>query len=306
MDVRTGTWLNTIDGRLRRRLPRPVYAGMLRSFHGARTLVGRNPGRGRLLPDFVVIGAAKAGTTSVYAWLCEHPFVMRPRRKEIDYFSFYHYRGTDWYRHHFPLASARSAFAAEQGRAFITGEASPNYMLYEEAPRRIAKLIPGVKLIVVLRNPADRAYSQYQMRRRDGREPIESFANALEVEEPSFVTTGNGVGGRVLDGRREKDWRTYLSRGRYAEQLERWFECFALEQFCILELGELAADPLTVLGHLYEFLELPPRDSDHLEARFRAKYEPMPGEVRARLLEYFRPHNQRLYELLGRRFAWDE
>ncbi|HEY6397495.1 MAG TPA: sulfotransferase domain-containing protein [Solirubrobacteraceae bacterium] len=283
-----------------------MYEGMLQGFHGARRLLGRSPGRGRVLPDFVIIGAAKAGTTSVYAWLCEHPFVKRARRKEIDYFTYHHYRGADWYRHHFPPTADRSAFATEHGRPFITGEASPSYLLDESAPRRMAKLLPDIKLIVALRNPADRAYSQFQMRRRDGEEPIESFADALEVEDPRFAAIDSGSALAGSDRRREKDWRTYLSRGRYAEQLERWFACFPVEQFHIVELGELAADPLAATGALYEFLGLPPGAGHHLEARFRAEYEPMRAEVRDRLLEYFRPHNERLYELLGRQFAWDE
>lgn len=275
---------------------------MLRGFHGARTLVRRNPGRGRILPDFVIIGAAKAGTTSIYAWLCEHPFVRRPRRKEIDYFTLNHNRGIDWYRHHFPLSADRLAFAAEHGRPFITGEASPSYMLHELAPRRMAKLIPEVRLIVALRNPADRAYSQFQMRRRTGHEPLESFVEALELEDPRFAATG--ARRADADGRTEEDWRTYLSRGRYAEQLERWFRHFPREQFHIIELGELSAHPHRVLGELHEFLGLPTRDPEDLEARFRAEYEPMPPEVGARLAEYFRPHNARLYELLGREFDW--
>jgi hypothetical protein len=270
---------------------------MLRGFHGARTLVGRNPGRGRVLPDFVLIGAAKCGTTSLYAWLCEHPFVRRPRRKEIDYFTFHHYRGPDWYRHNFPLASDRKAFAAEHGRPFITGEASPNYMFHEQVPQLMAKLLPDVKLLVALRNPVDRAHSQFHMRRRQDQEPLESFGDALEAEDSQFVGGDSGAKNRR---------RTYLRRGRYAEQLERWFAHFPAEQFHIVELGELSADPQRILGELRQFLGLAPGGSDELEARFTAKYESMPTDVRAHLVEYFRPHNQRLYELLGREFAWDE
>jgi Sulfotransferase domain len=306
MELRGGTWLNAVDRRLRRRLPSPVYTGMLRGFHGARTLVGRNPGRGRVLPDYVLIGAAKCGTTSLYAWLSEHPFVHRPRRKEIDYFTFHYYRGPDWYRHHFPFASDRQAFAAEHGRPFITGEASPNYMLHEQVPQRMAKLMPDVKLLVALRNPVDRAYSQFHMRRRTDQEPLESFAEALEAEDPGFATHGGGASVNLGWASAANGWRTYLSRGLYAEQLERWFAHFPREQFHIVELGELAAEPHRVLGELYQFLGLIPEASGDLEARFTAKYESMPADTRARLAEYYRPHNQRLYELLGREFGWDE
>jgi hypothetical protein len=298
MDRRTQTWLNQVDGGLRHKLPRPLYTAMLQGYHVGRMVTRRNPGRGRVLPDLVIIGAAKCGTTSVYAWLCEHPDVKRPRRKEIDYFSVYHYRGNDWYRHHFPLSSERAAFAAEHGRPFITGEASPSYMLDEDAPRRMAQLIPAVKLIVQLRNPADRAYSQFQMRRRTGHEPLESFAKALEIEDPSFA---GGSGTPAAD-----EWRTYLKRGRYAEQLERWLHYFPREQFHVLALEDLHADPQAALCDLHEFLELAPHLPQQLQPRFTADYEPMRSDTRARLCEYFRPHNERLFELLGKEFAWNE
>lgn len=287
---REKTWLNSVDGRLRRRLPGPAYESMLSGYHGLRRVAGRNPGRGRTLPDFVIIGAAKAGTTSLYAWLCEHPDVVRARAKEIHYFSWFHYRGDDWYRYFFPLERERAAYVAEHGRPFITGEASPSYMLEAGAPQRMAKLIPDAKLIVQLRNPVDRAYSQFQMRRRDGQEPIESFPDAVETE-------GEQVGPAVN--------RTYVARGRYAEQLERWFKVFPREQFHVLAMEDLAVDPQGALDGVHEFLRLQPRRADNLDPRYVSKYDAMPPQDRARLTEYFRPHNERLYELLGRDFGWE-
>jgi hypothetical protein len=301
---RKRTWLNGVDGRLRRKLPAPVYRPLLATHHGLRTLARKNPGRGRLLPDFVIIGAAKAGTTSLYAWLCEHPCVERARAKEIHYFSYYHYRGADWYRHHFPLREERDAFATERGRPFLTGEASPSYMLDDRAPQRMAALIPDVKLIVQVRDPVDRAYSQFQMRRRDGEEPISSFAAALEREDPTFAATAAAArAARALDP--EGDWRTYLRRGRYAEQLVRWFEYFPRDQFHVVAMEDLAANPERSLNDVHEFLGLPPHRPDELKPLYTFQYDPMPPETRRRLVEYFKPHNERLSELLGRDFAWE-
>src|SRR6185312_13258232 len=104
----------------------------------------------------------------------EHPFVARPRRKEVDYFSWHYYRGEDWYRGHFPTAAERDAFAAAHGRPFLTGEGSPSYIWQRyPVPERMVRLIPEAKLIVSLRDPVERAYSQFHMRRRDGYEPVE-------------------------------------------------------------------------------------------------------------------------------------
>jgi len=284
------SWMNTVDRGLRHHLPRSAYAPMLAGYHGLRKVARRNPGRGRMLPEFVIIGAAKCGTTSLYAWLCDHPRVEKARMKEIHYFSFYHYRGDDWYRHFFPSERERRSFAAQHGRPFITGEASPSYMLDPLAPPRMAKLIPRAKLIVQLRNPVDRAYSQFQMRRREGEEPIESFMTAVDTEEhkrdPSVT-------------------RTYLARGRYAEQLERWFEFFPRTQIHILTMDELAADPQGVLDSVHGYLGIAPRRAEHLEPRFGAQYDPLPADARARLNDYFAAHNKRLYELLGEDFGWE-
>jgi Sulfotransferase domain len=299
------TWLNAVDGSLRARLPRPAYLSALAGYHGVRRLARRNPGRGRMLPDFVIIGAAKAGTTSVYAWLCEHPYVARARAKEIHYFSFYHYRGADWYRYHFPPERERASFAAEHGRPFITGEGSPTYLPDSDAPRRMGKLNPDVKLIVSLRDPVDRAYSQFQMRRRDGFEPVESFFTAAALEDGRV----DGGHARTLAAQANhshlKTGRTYLERSRYAEQLARWLNYFPREQLHVLTIEEMAADPQGCLDALHDFLGLPGHRPEHLEPQFRTQYDPLPEETRALLTGYFRPFNERLYELLGSDFGWE-
>ncbi len=300
------TFGNVVDRRLRRTLPRPAYQLMLGGFHGLRRATGRNPGRGRLLPDFAIIGAAKAGTTSLFAWLLEHPDVEGPAHKELNYFSYYHYRGTDWYRRHFPLERARAAFAAEHGRPFLTGEASPSYLLHERAPARMRDLLPGIKLIVQLRDPVDRAYSQFQMRRRDGEEPLESFAAAVEIEDERL----RDERARMLADPRYNSlevacW-SYLTRSRYAEQLERWFEHFPRAQFHFLTLEELAAEPQRALDGVTAFLDLSTRPADSFRVRFGFDYDPLPPETRAQLQAYFKPHNERLYELLGTDFGWHD
>ncbi len=296
---------DAVDRSLRRVLPRPAYEFLLGRYHGLRRVARRNPGRGRLLPEFVIIGAAKAGTTSLFAWLGEHPHVRTPSRKEINFFSYFHYRGEDWYRQHFPPERERAAFTAEHGRPFTTFEASPSYLLHPRAPERLAGLLPDARLIVQLRNPIDRAYSQYQMRRRDGEEPLEPFAAAVEAEEERLRAEWARMLRDARYSSHEVACWSYLMRGRYAEQLERWFAHVPRERFHVLTLEQLAADPQRVLAGVYDFLGLPQGPAVGLEARFSFDYEPLPAETRALLAEYFRPHNERLYELLGVDFGWE-
>src|SRR5262249_36171989 len=142
-------------------------------------------------PDFIIIGAAKSGTTTLYGALAEHPFV-RPctttdphllKTKEVHYFDYGFYRGENWYRSHFPLRNDANRFAQELGRPFLTGEPSPSYISHLWAPMRIRKRLPDVNLIAVFRNPVDRAYSQFKMSQKEGVEPLESLDEAVARED---------------------------------------------------------------------------------------------------------------------------
>jgi hypothetical protein len=256
-----------------------------------------------ILPDFVIIGAQKAGTTTIYRWLHEHPQVIA-HAKEIGYFSEHYRRGPDWYRSHFPLEWTRNRYIAEHGRPMVTGEATPEYLLDPHTPARMARLIPEVKLIVSLRNPVDRAYSQFQMNRRRGLEPIASFSEALALEDPRFGAAG-ASGPVARADQSMSTWTHYLGRGHYAEALLRWFEVFPRESFCILALSDLAENPAGAAATLEGFLGLAPHRYESLQAHNNGAYAPLQGPLREALIEYFRPHNERLYDLLGRDFDWE-
>jgi hypothetical protein len=296
--------LSELDVRARRRLPRPAYQTLVRGYHDVLTLTRASPGRGRLLPEFVIVGAAKAGTTSLYGWLGRHPFIRPAWKKEVHFFDYNHFRGADWYRSHFPLESERAAFATEHGRPFITGEASPSYISHPWVPERMAALLPDAKLIVALRNPVDRAYSQYQMSCRENEETLD-FAAAVRAEEARLAPER----ARLAADRRYNSWPigcwSYLMRSRYAEQLERWLAHFPRAQFHFLTLEELARDPQPVLDAVHEFLGVPAHAYPALQPLHTAAYSELDPELRAELVDYFRPHNERLYEMVGRDLGWD-
>ena len=300
--------------RVRKTLPQPVHDFVRDRYHDARTLARRNPGRGRLLPDFIVIGAAKSGTTTLYGALSRHPFV-RPcvaddayflGTKEIRFFDWGYSRGEDWYRSHFPLERERDEFAREQGRPFLTGEGSPSYIAHIWTPPRIRQLLPEVKLIAVLRNPVDRAYSQFQMSRKEGVENLESFEEAIAREEDRLRPEVDRMTADPYYTSWDYGSWSYLTRSRYAEQVERWLAHFPREQLLFLRAEDLFVEPQQVLDRTHEFLGLPVHRYESITPMNPGAYDDViPRETRARLAAYFRPHNDRLRELTGVDFGWD-
>src|SRR5690242_6983741 len=136
----------------------------------------------RLLPDFLIIGTQRGGTTSLYHYLEAHPCIGPSTTKEIHFFDRRVNKGIAWYRGHFPTRIEKYYVERLHGRAFITGEASPSYLFHPHVPRRIAKVLPHTKLIILLRNPIDRAYCQYYHSLELGYETL-SFEEAIQGEE---------------------------------------------------------------------------------------------------------------------------
>ncbi|OGW75559.1 MAG: hypothetical protein A2Z72_01390 [Omnitrophica bacterium RBG_13_46_9] len=258
----------------------------------------------RLLPDFLIIGGMKCGTDSLYFNLIKHPNVHPAFIKETYFFCHYYHCGLEWYRSHFPLALWKKANRI-MSRSFVTGEASPKYLFDMHVPKRVYQHLPRVRLIVLLRNPVDRAFSHYRMRARKGGDRL-SFEKALENEEK-----------RIQDDflkrcenehySAKKYWvYSYKARGIYVDQLKRWNEYFKREDMLILNSEEFDADTEKVYYKVLEFLGLPlwrPRRFEKFNVA--AGNLEMEKNTRKRLIEYFRPHNERLYEWLGYRFDWD-
>ena len=249
----------------------------------------------RPLPDFLILGAQKAGTTALYAYLRRHPAITGPSWKEVSFFDRHWARGEAWYRGNFPN------LARTRGR--LVGEASPSYVFHPLAPGRVRKLVPEARLVVLVRNPVDRALSHYNHEVALGREPL-SFEDALEAEEERL----RGEEERMAADPRyfSREWwsHTYKARGRYAEQLERWLAVFPRERLLVLPSDDLGADPAAAHARVLEFLGAAPHRLDAYPRVYEREYAPMRPETRERLAAEFEEPNRRLYELLGRDLAW--
>ncbi len=248
-------------------------------------------------PDFLIIGAQKSGTTSLYEYLCQHPSILPASKKEIHYFDKNYYKGRLWYRWHFPEKKTGGQ---------LTGEASPSYLFYPGAARRIYKALPRARLLVLLRNPVDRAISAYFHQRQKGVETL-SLEEALKREESRLARYRGRLGYGWLSARSNKNLRrfSYRTRGLYAQQLREYLRYFPREQVWI-EQGELFfARPKQMVKSSLRFLGLEasylpsdvyPRNVHH--------YGQIAASTRQMLEDFYRPHNEELYGLLGRRFDW--
>ena len=249
----------------------------------------------RPLPDFLVLGAQKAGTTALYEYLRRHPQISGPSWKEVSFFDRHWARGESWYRGNFPNVA--------RTRGKHVGEASPSYVFHPLAPRRVQEVVPEARLIVLVRNPVDRALSQYNHEVALGREPL-PFEEALDAEEERL----RGEQDRMASDPRyfSREWwsHTYKARGRYAEQLERWLAVFPREQLLVLPSDDLGSDPARAHAQVLEFLGASPQRLDSYPRVYEREYEPMKPETRQGLAAAFEEPNRRLYELLGRDLGW--
>lgn len=258
----------------------------------------------RVLPDALILGAQRAGSCSLYHALKAHPAFVPPSLNHIGYFSTRHGRGLAWYRSHFPLAAYAALVRAARG-GFATADNSPYYLFHPLAPGRASRVVPGARLVALLRNPVDRAYSHYWHARRIGVEEL-TFEDALDRES------------RRLEGEEAKlladsgyyshnhQHYSYLARGLYAAQLRRWLEFYPRERLLVLRAEDFHRDPAGTLQTTLRFLGLPevPLKAGPIRRHCAGEYPPMDARTRERLSRHFEPHNRELYRQLGVDFGW--
>lgn len=266
--------------------------------------VGSVTARSRQLPSFILVGAQRAGTTSLFRALMSHPLINAANyHKGVNYFDVNYSRDFRWYRGHFPT----SATLRSRGRGCsgdpITFEASGYYMFHPLAAERIARHLPDVRIVAMLRDPVERAYSAWKHELARGYE-TETFERALDLEDERF----SGQVERMVDDHSYQSFshrhHAYVRRGQYAEQLRRLHEFFPQNQVHVIESESFFTSPETTYGGLLDFLNLPPILPDRFDRWNGRPSSAMAAETRARLQEHFRSHDRDLAVLLGREPAW--
>src|SRR5215467_4460181 len=242
----------------------------------------------RFQPGFIVIGAQRCGTTSLFRDLIAHPQTVRPTfHKGINYFDLNYPRGADWYRGHFPVAAVARRRAARYGPP-VAFEASGYYLYHPFAMERLARDLPAVKLVVMVRDPVERAFSAYKHESARGFER-ESFEKALELEESRLA----GEISQMRDDPRYESFthrhHSYKRRGHYAEQLERVFRHFPCEQVHVIDSEAYFSQPAAVYRRLLEFLGLCSFEPADFRGRNARPGPPMESKTRHMLEQYYAP-----------------
>ena len=262
----------------------------------------------RQLPDFIIIGAGRAGTTALYSYLIQHPLIaaaLTDNNESVADLHFFEYiisNNIQWYKSHFPILFSKSN---KHKNSFITGEYTSTYMYHPDVPKRIFNLLPKIKLIVILRNPIDKAYSTYQQQFRFG-EYTTSFEDTINAE---FRRIDLNKDFPELNSN-NYDFENFVAQniirhGVYADYLETWLKIFDRKQILILNSDDLKKSTNETLHRVFKFLNISNYDIKDTSQVNVGKYPPISKITRKKLIEFFKPHNQRLNKLLDTEFDWD-
>jgi hypothetical protein len=263
-------------------------------------------------PDFMIIGVAKAGTTSLFQYLTQHPAVVIPTIKELKYFENKNrQRGLRWYLANFPLK--------EDAKNKLAFEASPTYLYMKQSPERIAHLFPGMKFIVILRDPVKRSFSHWNFY-HDQSNPQNramyyderTFEQAVEEELNDELTN-------------IPDYKLYLYKSMYSQHLKHWYQYYPPEKILTLDFENLKNNPKYILKKVTEFLSIKFIYEDFEETREQLqgdKYtkddnsqkikqynttpykKEMSDKMETKLRTLFDPYDKELEKLTGRKFSW--
>jgi Sulfotransferase domain len=269
----------------------------------ART-AGRLTAPARMTPSFLIVGAQRCGTTSMYKTLSQHPLVLPAvLHKGAHYFDTGYGHGPAWYRGHFPLQVTARRAAPAPGRRPITGESSPYYMFHPLAGQRIAADLPGVKLLVLLRDPVERAYSAHTHETARGFE-TEPFERALELEPVRLAGEEAKLIADPTYQSHSHQHNAYVTRGRYADQLRRLEGLFGRDRIHVVDSQRFFTDPEPVFAEVVDFLGIGPAGGIGFERHNARPRSPMPDALRRELEDQLADSDAELEKWLGAPPSW--
>ena len=257
----------------------------------------------RVLPDFIVIGVGRGGTTSLYNYLNQHNCIQKSSYDEIGFFDDNFHLGINWYRSMFPTKYEKQKIIKKFGK-FLTYDVTPWYIRRPWTANRIKTLLPSAKIISVLRNPVDRTYSHYHLTCRE-KGTTKSFE---EIIEEDIKKIDNYDGNLKNSQKYYEDFvqNSHIARGFYLEQLENWFTVFNKENILIISSEDLANHTQKTMDYIFNFLNIEDQVIPNLEKVNVAKYPKMKEKTRKILENYFFEYNENLFKKIGKHFNWNK
>ena len=256
----------------------------------------------RVIPDFLVIGAKRCGTTSLYQHLPEHPCISKSPHDNMGFFNDNFHLGVNWYKSFFPTTFTRKKIKSKFGN-FLAFDVTTKYMEEESTANNVYQTKPNMKIIIILRNPVDRAYSQYHLsvrqtaERRSFEDVVEENMNRLNKESHEHYE---------IKPRFSAKEDNYLKKGLYALQLRYWLKILPRENILIVSTEEFESNQQIIYNKIFEFLNISKFEVKNTKKMEKGNYPPMKSETRNLLLDYFRSHNHELFELINIKFDWDK
>ena len=244
---------------------------------------------------FLIIGAQKAGTSSFYKYLIQHPQVIGTEKKECHFFDDNYIKGIPFYKTFFP----------DIQNNIVIGEATPNYLFHPQVAKRIRNHFPSAKLIILLRNPIDRAISHYYHNRKyPAREPL-SMSHAFKFERLRIKVDYQRMCMDESFNSQKVKYFSYLKRGEYYIQLKRYFDLFPYENIAIYQSEKFFDDPIKILQMAFQFLEIDTYVPKDLKPKNICRFKKeVPSDVFEMLKHYFKPYNEKLYNFLSNSYDW--
>src|SRR5262245_40024063 len=261
----------------------------------------------RLKPSFFIIGAEKAGTTSLFRYVARHPRVVEPLRKEILYFQAHPDWPLPWYLAYFPRLDSVAADA-------VTGEASPSYLFDPLVAERVARAFPKARIIALLRDPIARAISHFHhrvnKRERESRKLVECVVSeGMELQPALTSQLASELGlqaGDVIAATSSKQRNAhYIKRGFYADQLLNWFKQFDRNQILVLKSEDLFEHPRETYLRTLRFLDLEHFELGPMRAYNTGRYGDVDPAIIRFLSRIYAEPNRRLQEIVGPEFTWN-
>lgn len=280
-----------------------VPDGAQQAIRTATRAVGRATSGVRMLPDLIVAGAQRCGTTTLYRLLVDHPAIVRPLfHKGIGYFDIGYDHPWSWYRGHFPVAAVAAARTRGAGRP-MTFDSSGYYMFHPLAAERIARHLPDVKVVTLVRDPVERAFSAYKHEKARGFE-TEDFETALALEDERLAGEVERIEADPSYQSFHHRHHAYVGRGRYAEQIVRLQQALSPEQVFVIDANKFFAEPVEQFARLQQWLGLPVHDPVKVEQANARPSKPMADSLRSALLERFDESDAELSAILGATPSW--